>query len=91
MKVVPCAVRGEYQNSHNGGVGEISCLEVLRELSSYIDKDLTSELRAQITAHLPTCEQCTAIFVNADPRLAPLRMEPLFSQVLRKVGPSGNN
>ena len=41
---------------------EISCLEVIRELSNYIDKDLTSELRAQITAHLPTCEYCTAIY-----------------------------
>ena len=41
---------------------EISCLEVIRELSNYIDKDLTSELRAQITAHLPTCAHCTAIY-----------------------------
>jgi anti-sigma factor RsiW len=41
---------------------EISCLEVIRELSNYFDKDLTSELRAQITAHLPTCAHCTAIY-----------------------------
>ena len=41
---------------------EISCLEVIRELSNYIDEDLASELRAQITAHLPTCEHCTAIY-----------------------------
>jgi anti-sigma factor RsiW len=40
----------------------ISCLEVIRELSSYIDKDLEAELRAQITAHLPTCAHCTAIY-----------------------------
>jgi anti-sigma factor RsiW len=41
---------------------EISCLEVIRELSNYIDKDLKPELRAQITAHLPRCAHCTAIF-----------------------------
>ena len=40
----------------------ISCLEVIRELSNHIDKDLTSELRTQITAHLPTCAHCTAIY-----------------------------
>jgi hypothetical protein len=45
-----------------GGVVEISCLEVIRELSNYVDKDVTSELRAQITAHLPTCAHCTAVY-----------------------------
>jgi len=41
---------------------EIGCLEVIRELSNYIDKDLKPELRAQITAHLPTCAHCTAVY-----------------------------
>jgi anti-sigma factor RsiW len=41
---------------------EISCLEVIQELSSSIDKDLKPELRAQIKAHLPTCAHCTAIY-----------------------------
>lgn len=41
---------------------EISCLEVIRELSNYVDADLTPELRAQITAHLPTCAHCTAVY-----------------------------
>jgi anti-sigma factor RsiW len=41
---------------------EISCLEVIRELSNYIDQDLKPELRAQITAHLPTCAHCTAVY-----------------------------
>jgi anti-sigma factor RsiW len=40
---------------------EISCLEVIRELSNYVDKDLTSESRAQISAHLATCAHCTAV------------------------------
>jgi anti-sigma factor RsiW len=41
---------------------EISCLEVIRELSNYIDKDLKPQLRADIEVHLPTCEHCTAIY-----------------------------
>jgi putative zinc finger protein len=45
-----------------GGVVEISCLEVIRELSNYIDKDVTKQLREQIVAHLPGCSHCTAIF-----------------------------
>ena len=40
---------------------EISCLEVIRELSNYIDRDLQPKLRAEIEAHLPTCAHCTAI------------------------------
>ena len=41
---------------------EISCLEVIRELSNYVDQDLQPELRADIEAHLPTCAHCTAIY-----------------------------
>jgi hypothetical protein len=41
---------------------EISCLEVIRELSSYIDKDVTPKLREQILAHLPGCSHCTAVY-----------------------------
>jgi predicted anti-sigma-YlaC factor YlaD len=41
---------------------EIRCLEVIRELSNYIDKDVKPELRTQITAHLPSCAHCTAIY-----------------------------
>ena len=41
---------------------EISCLEVIRELSNYIDKDVTPNLREQILAHLPSCSHCTAVY-----------------------------
>lgn len=41
---------------------EISCLEVIRELSNYIDQEITADLKAQIEAHLPHCRHCTAIF-----------------------------
>jgi hypothetical protein len=48
--------------SRTGGVVEISCLEVIRELSNYIDKDVTPELREQIVAHLPSCTHCSAVY-----------------------------
>ena len=41
---------------------EISCLEVIRELSNYVDGDVQRELRAQIEAHLPACAHCTAVY-----------------------------
>ena len=41
---------------------EISCLDVIRELSNYIDVDVSPELRSQIEAHLPACAHCTAIY-----------------------------
>jgi len=41
---------------------EIGCLEVIRELSNYIDEDVKPELRADIQAHLSNCAHCTAIY-----------------------------
>lgn len=41
---------------------EISCLDVIRELSRYIDLDVDPGLRAQIEDHLPNCKHCTAIY-----------------------------
>lgn len=41
---------------------EISCLEVTRELSNYIDKSVTPKLREKILAHLPGCSHCTAVY-----------------------------
>lgn len=72
---------------------EIGCLEVIRELSNYIDKDVTPQLREQILDHLPGCSHCTAIYdglkntikLTADGRAFDL--PPGFSQRLRaKLG-----
>jgi anti-sigma factor RsiW len=40
---------------------EISCQEVWREISSYIDGDVDGELRARMEAHFKVCAHCTAI------------------------------
>ena len=41
---------------------QIECLEVIRELSQYVDNDVTPELKQQILEHLTRCSHCTAIF-----------------------------
>jgi len=41
---------------------DISCWEVIRELSNYIDKEVTPKLREQILAHLSGCSRCTAVY-----------------------------
>jgi len=40
---------------------EISCLEVWREISNYIDGDVDAELRARMEAHFKVCAHCTAV------------------------------
>jgi anti-sigma factor (TIGR02949 family) len=40
---------------------EISCLEVCKEISNYIDNDVSPELRARMEAHFKACAHCTAI------------------------------
>jgi anti-sigma factor RsiW len=42
-------------------VVEISCVEVWRELSNYVDGALDPELRARMEEHFKGCEHCTAI------------------------------
>ncbi len=41
---------------------EISCFEVQRELSNYIDDDLTPVLRNRIEIHVSKCPGCRAVF-----------------------------
>ena len=48
--------------SRTGGVVDIGCLEVIRELSNYIDNDVTLKLREQIIAHLAGCSRCTVVY-----------------------------
>ena len=39
----------------------ITCEEVLREISNYLDEGLTSELRAQVQEHLRICRNCKVL------------------------------
>ncbi len=40
---------------------EISCVEVWREISNYIDEGVDAELRARIEEHVKHCNHCAAI------------------------------
>ncbi len=40
---------------------EISCIEVWREVSNFVDGAVDGELRARMEAHFKGCAHCTAI------------------------------
>jgi anti-sigma factor RsiW len=40
---------------------EISCVEVWRELSNYLDGSVDAELRERMEEHFKGCEHCTAV------------------------------
>ena len=39
----------------------LNCKDVRREISNYLDDDISSEMRAALEAHLAQCRHCTAI------------------------------
>ena len=41
---------------------EISCREIIRDLSTFIDRGVTAEMRAHIEEHLAKCKHCGAIY-----------------------------
>ncbi len=41
---------------------EISCREVWREISNYIEGEIDPELRQRMEAHFKVCEHCFAIY-----------------------------
>jgi anti-sigma factor RsiW len=40
---------------------EISCLEVWREISNYVDDEVDPGLRARMEAHFKVCAHCKAV------------------------------
>jgi hypothetical protein len=40
---------------------EISCVEIWRELSNYIDDDIEPALRQRMDEHFKTCKHCVAV------------------------------
>ena len=45
-------------------VVEIDCYAVRRELSNYLEDDLTPQLRFRIEGHLENCSHCTAVYAG---------------------------
>jgi anti-sigma factor (TIGR02949 family) len=42
-------------------VVEISCEEVWREISNYLEGEISEELRARMEEHFKGCKHCTAV------------------------------
>lgn len=40
---------------------EISCVEVWREISNYLDGEISLEMRERMGAHFKACAHCTAV------------------------------
>ena len=40
---------------------EISCMEVWREVSNYLEGEIDAELRARMEAHFNVCAHCKAV------------------------------
>lgn len=40
---------------------EISCVEVWRGISDYLEGEISAELRERMQAHFETCKHCTAV------------------------------
>ena len=56
--------QGSAQTRIRIGIGmNINCLEVINQLSAYMDHDVPSELRHRIREHLADCKHCTAVLM----------------------------
>jgi anti-sigma factor (TIGR02949 family) len=44
---------------------EISCEEVWREISKYLDGEINEEMRARMEEHFRGCKHCTAVLDGA--------------------------
>ena len=40
---------------------EISCVEVWREISNYLNEEISPEMRERMEAHFKVCAHCTAV------------------------------
>jgi len=40
---------------------EISCVEVWRQISDYLDDEISREMRERMEAHFEACAHCTAV------------------------------
>lgn len=75
----------------------LRCKEVWRELSNYIDNDISAEAREELEAHLSQCRHCSAIVdgtrnilvLIADDRAFPLPVgfsDRLYVRLQRELG-----
>ena len=75
------------------------CIKVLRRLSEYLDKDLSTSICKEIRKHLGACPNCEVFVASLRqtirlcrhcdaPRLSPALKAQIRSEILRLVGHS---
>ncbi len=47
------------------GTKEVSCREVWREISNYLEDEVGAELRSRLEEHFRVCRHCTAVLDGA--------------------------
>ena len=57
----------------------INCKDVWREISNYIDDDVSAELRAELEDHLSHCRHCAALMDSTRNILVLIADERVFS------------
>ena len=77
---------------------EISCVEVWREISSYLDGEISVELRERMRTHFKVCDHCTAVLdgtrnivqLVGDGRIFPMPdgfSERLYKKIRERLSP----
>ena len=77
---------------------EISCVEVWREISNYLDGEISVELRERMRAHFEVCDHCTAVLdgtrnivqLVGDGRIFPMPdgfSERLYKKIRERLSP----
>jgi len=73
---------------------EISCVEVWRQISGYLDGEISGELLDRMQAHFDVCKHCSAVLdgtrnvvqLVGDGRVFPVP-EGFGRRLYRKIGP----
>jgi anti-sigma factor (TIGR02949 family) len=77
---------------------EISCVEVWREISNYLDGEISVELRERMRTHFEVCDHCTAVLdgtrnivqLVGDGRIFPMPdgfSERLYKKIRERLSP----
>ncbi len=56
----------------------LSCKEIWREISNYIDNEVDPEMRRKIEAHLAQCRHCTALLDSTHNIIVLIADEKMF-------------
>jgi anti-sigma factor RsiW len=64
MKKNPARIRHSRSSIHHHQPGEGHCLDILKQLSAYIDDELPSDICAEIRRHVGACPNCEVFIAS---------------------------